>query len=351
MGLSGSFWRDKRVLLTGHTGFKGAWMALWLDLLGATVTGFSLSPPSKPSMYELLAPWDHGRSYVGDVRDEQALRRTVEEAAPQVVMHFAAQPLVRVSYKDPVETFSTNVMGTVLLLDRLRFVESLEAVIVVTTDKVYESSASPRPHAESDPLGISDPYSSSKVLQELATQTFAQCYFEPWGKPVATVRAGNVIGGGDWAEDRVVPDLVRSIERSEPLVLRSPNATRPWQHVLDPLNGYLLYAERLAQGQDLPRALNFGPTHSYTVSELVRGLSNRLGVADSWSVMHDNVALERSELELDSSSALRELGWKPQLGFDGMLRLTADWYKGYFDGEDLRALSVRQISEFIEMAA
>ena len=263
-----AFWRDRRVLLTGHTGFKGAWLALWLERLGAQVFGLAL-PPTIPSPRG-FPNWRprRSRSRIGDIRDAGVVARAVQEARPQIVIHMAAQALVRRSYRAPVETFATNVMGTAHLLDSLRGAEGLQAVLVVTTDKVYRNDGNGHPFAEDDPLGGADPYSASKAAAEIVVASMATSFFG--GKGVATARAGNVIGGGDWSEDRLIPDIWRAVKAGKPLRLRNPEATRPWQHVLDPLAGYLRYAERLASGADVPKALNFGPLpgDALTVAEI-----------------------------------------------------------------------------------
>jgi CDP-glucose 4,6-dehydratase len=279
-----AFWRGRRVLLTGHTGFKGAWLALWLEQLGAEVVGLALPPDTEPALYSLLAPIIGLRSRVGDIRDPVMLAQAVSEARPQIVIHLAAQALVRRSYRRPVETFGINVMGTALLLDSLRAVADLQAVLVITTDKVYRNSGRGEPFGEDDPLGGGDPYSASKAAAELATASMAASFFAGRGVAVATARAGNVIGGGDWSEDRLIPDIWRAVHSGAPLRLRNPQATRPWQHVLEPLAGYLRYAERLASGANVPRALNFGPPLGdvATVAEVADAMLAALHAGQGW---------------------------------------------------------------------
>jgi CDP-glucose 4,6-dehydratase len=326
------FWSGRRVLVTGHTGFKGSWLALWLAALGARVTGFSAPAPTAPSLFELARVGDDVASIEGDVRDADAVGRAVADAAPEVVLHLAAQPLVRASYADPEGTYATNVMGTVNLL---RALPDLHSVVVVTSDKCYAPRDSGRGYREDDPLGGHDPYSSSKAAQELVAAAFRDSY----GLPVATARAGNVIGGGDFGADRLVPDAMRATATGQPLRVRNPDALRPWQHVLCPLHGYLLLAERGQRG-----AWNFGPADDDTLP--VRSVVERLGV--DWQLDPGEHPHEAQFLRLDSTRARTELGWSPRWELDRGLAATAEWYAAQraLGGEGLRELTLGQIRSY-----
>ena len=328
------FWDGRRVLLTGHTGFKGSWLALWLSRLGARVVGLSGPPPSTPSLYELAEVWSVcDDEHAVDVRDAAAVAEAVEAAAPEVVIHMAAQAIVRRSLIDPVETWGVNVLGTANLLQS---VPADATVVVVTSDKCYRDVESGRPMREDDPLGGHDPYSASKAAQELVAASFR----EARDLKLATVRAGNVIGGGDWAADRLVPDLMRAATAGEPFTVRNPDAVRPWQHVLNPLSGYLLVAERAATG-----AWNFGPPADdeqpvgwlvERVQELWPGLQGRV---------ERDAAHEARTLRLDSSAARSELGWEPVVGLQTGLAATVQWYRDQWQGASPRELTLRQIEE------
>ena len=325
-----SHYRGRRVLVTGHTGFKGTWLAAWLAEMGAEVTGFSLAPEDSPSLFD-LAKLDLAADVRGDVRDAALLERVFESSQPQIVFHMAAQPLVRRSYRDPLFTFSTNLMGTVNLLEACRRAPELRAVVVVTTDKVYENKEWVWGYREDEPLGGRDPYSASKACAEIATAAFRRSYFGEKGAPaIASARAGNVIGGGDFCEDRIVPDIVRGIADGRPAVIRNPDATRPWQHVLDALSGYLLLAKRLEEDPTrFAAAWNFGPDEaaSVPVSELATKLLARLGRGEiSISTRDPSAPHEARALRLDTSKARALLGWQPRLSFDAAIELVADFY-------------------------
>jgi CDP-glucose 4,6-dehydratase len=344
-----AFWRGRRVLLTGHTGFKGAWAALWLERLGAEVSGFALAPETEPSLFDLAAPWSGLRSRLGDVRDPSALRAAVDAADPQIVIHMAAQALVRRGYAEPRATFETNVQGTANLLDALDGCAHLEAVLVVTTDKCYRNDNAGRPFVEDDPLGGADPYSASKAAQELV------CHAWPAGLPLATTRAGNVIGGGDWAADRVLPDLFRAVAADTAIRLRRPRATRPWQHVLDVLSGYFVYAERLAATPEaLPRALNFGPPpdpeNARDVGWLVETASACLRVhgidVQDWRQDGDPGPAEATALSLDPALAATTLGWRTRLDAAASVAWTAEWHARLQRGETARAISLSQLDRY-----
>jgi CDP-glucose 4,6-dehydratase len=345
------FWRDKRVILTGHTGFKGAWASVLLETLGAQVTGLSLPPEGHPNLWTLVAPGSRGISSYVDIRDADAVARVIDDCTPQVVVHMAAQALVFQSYREPLETFAVNVDGTLNLLEALRGQEDIEAILVVTSDKVYRNTESRRSFKEDDPLGGDDPYSASKAACEIVVSSYAKSYFAPSGTPVVTARAGNVIGGGDWAADRLVPDTYRAALAHEPLVLRHPDATRPWHHVLDSLNGYLTYVEALLREPfgSLPTALNFGPsdTHMPTVGELAEQLNRALDNPQPWKQMLGGTPAEKKVLALDSSLARKVLGQTPLLDVDEAVDWTVDWYSRFTRGEDGRALTEEQINRYV----
>ena len=347
MGLRRDFWSGRRVLLTGHTGFKGAWAARWLARLGAEVTGLALAPASEPNLFRLLQATTKIRSMIGDIRDGAAVREAVGRADPEVVLHMAAQALVPRGYREPVETWSSNVMGTVTVLDALRDRAALKAIVVVTSDKVYANRADATPFREGDRLGGDDPYSASKAAAELAVASWRASRGAA-APPVATARAGNVIGGGDWAEDRLVPDLVRALEAGRSLELRQPDSTRPWQHVLDPLAGYFMLAERLAEGRALPDALNFGPASASVVPTrtLVERLSKALGCRHDWRYVPRPGVPEKPVLALDAGLAERTLGWRPRLAIAEAVAWTAEWYAAHRDVADIAALTDRQIERY-----
>jgi CDP-glucose 4,6-dehydratase len=359
----GAFWRGRRVLLTGHTGFKGAWLSLWLQSLGVDLVGLSLGPPpTDPSLYALARVREGmAHSVVCDIRDAAALERELASARPEIVIHMAAQPLVRRSFAFPRETYDTNVMGTVNLLEAVRLCGNVRAVLVVTSDKCYENRESKGGYREQDKLGGHDPYSSSKAAAELVTSAYRRSFFSAEGGPrVATARAGNVIGGGDWGEDRLIPDVVRAAMGAAPtgahapekgkgepsLRLRNPSAVRPWQHVLCPLSGYLLLAEALCESPAYARAWNFGPDASdaRTVEWVVRRVSDMWPGGVSWQVDEGEHPHEAPLLELDSSQARERLGWEPPLGLEAGLRATVEWYLAWGEGRDVRELTLRQVA-------
>lgn len=348
-GLDKAFWSGKRVLLTGHSGFKGSWASLWLASMGADVTGFSLAPDTDPNLFDLTNIAGSIRSHFADLRGIDAVHRVVQEAAPQIVLHMAAQPLVRRSYVDPVGTFDANVMGTVHLLEALRSVETLESVLVVTTDKVYENAERGVSFREEDPLGGHDPYAASKAAAEIITSSYARSFFEEKGVRVATARGGNVIGGGDFSEDRLVPDIWRALKAGQPLVLRNPAAARPWQHVLDCLCGYFTYARALTERAELPAALNFGPPHDavpLTVAELANAVQSALGADCIWEPANDTGPREMMTLEIDSRKARSVLGWKDQLAGTPCVSWLADWYRAFNAKDDMRTRTLDQIATY-----
>jgi len=333
-------------LLTGHTGFKGAWMSVWLRTLGADVTGIALAPATTPNLWSMVG--GDLRSVIGDITDAVLVRGVIEESRPQIVIHMAAQALVRDSYRDPLRTYATNVLGTANLLQACRFAPALQCVLVVTSDKVYESDLSGRAFAESDRLGGKDPYSSSKACAELVTTCFRNSFYRD-GPPIATARAGNVIGGGDWSADRLIPDCVRALGAGVPVSLRCPDAVRPWQHVLEPLSGYLALLQALVETADTtPRAINLGPgsTGSGTVREVVEEFSARFGGKPGWVRDAGDHPPEMQALVLSSALAQRTLGWRTRLSVRECLSWSADWYRGHLDGEDMLALCKQQIAQY-----
>jgi CDP-glucose 4,6-dehydratase len=343
------FWTRRRVLVTGHTGFKGAWLSLRLQSLGACVTGLAPGVPTRPSLYELADVGAHMRELAVDVRDGAAVRRALRDARPEVVLHLAAQPMVRRSLRDPAPTYEVNVMGTVNVLDAVRLEsEGVLAVVLVTSDKCYEHpSAGPRRFVEDDPLGGADPYSSSKACTELIASAYRRSFFSAADSPrLGTARAGNVIGGGDWGEDRLVPDTVRAVETGAPLQVRNPAAVRPWQHVLSPLDGYLRLAEALSRGEEALGAWNFGPPagDARPVSWIVQRLAELWGGELRWRLDEGRHPPEASHLELDSGAAERVLGWRPMGSLEDALELVVEWHRAHRRGADMRGVSLSQIA-------
>jgi CDP-glucose 4,6-dehydratase len=338
-------------LITGHTGFKGAWLSLWLRRMGARLTGYALAPTSMPNLWDIVGgdtPW-----VLGDVRDAARFRGAVQDADPQIVVHMAAQALVRESYRDPLGTYATNVLGTGALLQACRELKALECVVIVTSDKVYENSGAGRPFEEDDRLGGHDPYSNSKACAELLTSSFRESFFKD-GPPLATVRAGNVIGGGDWSQDRLIPDCVRGLETRTPVLLRYPDAVRPWQHVLEPLGGYLALAQSLVEAPgSAPRAVNFGPDPASfcPVHQVVDAFSARFGGKPGWVRDTREHPPEMQALVLSSALAQRTLGWRQRLTLGACLSWSADWYRAHHDGADMLALCQSQIAQYQSLVA
>ena len=346
------FWCSQRVLLTGHTGFKGTWLTLWLEKLGATVTGFSLPPETTPNLFARLGNIENFQSVIGDIRDVAAVDDVVRRAKPTIAIHMAAQPLVRRSYREPVETFATNAQGTANVLNALRQAPDIKAILVVTTDKVYRNLDDGRPFEESDHLGGHDPYSASKAAAEMATAAWAHSYFRPMGISVGSARAGNVVGGGDWSEDRLVPDLWRAAAANRAIELRYPNATRPWQHVLDPLCGYLAFAQAMARHlPGLPEALNFGPAPGapLTVSAVADQIFQSMGHTQGWTLAAGDHPPEMKLLALNTDAARRSLGWEARLDSSQALDWTVRWFQGFDGGDDVRTLTLDQIEQYESM--
>lgn len=348
---SKDFWAGKRVLVTGHTGFKGSWLTLWLKSLGADVTGYALDPATDPSLWRLLGLQTEITNHIADIRDFSALARVLKEARPDIVFHLAAQSLVRSSYGDPVGTYATNVMGTVHLLEVVRQTLGVRAVVNVTSDKCYENRKLDRGYSENDPMGGRDPYSSSKGCSELVTAAYRNSFFERSGPALASARAGNVIGGGDWADDRLVPDFVRATMRGEQVQIRNPLSVRPWQHVLEPLYGYLLLAERLSADGRHAGGWNFGPAldNAVPVGTVVSTLVALWGAPARWVTAAGPHVHEDEFLTLDSSKAQRLLGWKPYLDLATMLTWTVEWYKACIGCTDARALCLQHIERYEEL--
>ena len=353
-----AFWSGKRVFLTGHTGFKGSWLALWLQQLGAQVTGYALDAPTDPSLFDAARVGTDMQSVHGDVRDLPALLRAMQAAKPEIVIHLAAQSLVRLSYDTPVETYATNVMGTVHLLEAVRQTPGVKAVVNVTTDKCYENKEWVWGYRENEPMGGFDPYSNSKGCSELVSAAYRTSFFNPahypqHGVALATARAGNVIGGGDWAKDRLIPDILAAFEACRQVPIRNPHAIRPWQHVLEPLRGYLTLAEHLyTDGPSFAEGWNFGP-HSddaKPVEWIVKELAQRWGQGASWQVDAGEHPHEAGYLKLDISKAAQRLQWHPALRLDSALSLIVDWARARQAGADMRAITQQQIANYQALA-
>ena len=345
------FWSGKRVLLTGHTGFKGSWLALWLQSMSAQVVGYALAPPTHPSLFEVAKVGQGMTSVIGDIRDLAKLQAVFAEHNPEIVIHMAAQPLVRYSYQNPVETYSTNVMGTVHLLEAVRNSPGVKAVVNITTDKCYENREWVWGYRENEPMGGYDPYSNSKGCAELVTSAYRSSFFNAnshaqHGVALATVRAGNVIGGGDWAVDRLIPDILAAFEQGQRVDIRNPQATRPWQHVLEPLRGYLTLTERLFEhGFSYGEGWNFGPNDedAKPVGWIVEKMAALWGSAAQWQIDTGQHPHEANYLKLDISKARSRLDWHPALRLNDALELVIDWSKQRLAGADIRALTLSQI--------
>ena len=354
MGMSTGFWAGKVVLLTGHTGFKGSWLSLWLQSLGAKVVGYALQPPTNPSLFATANVAEGMTSVEGDVRDLSALTNVFEKYQPEIVIHMAAQALVRRSYNSPVETYSTNVMGTVNLLEAVRNTGSVKVVLNVTSDKCYENREWIWGYRENEPMGGYDPYSNSKGCAELVASAYRASFFNPdqYAKhrvAVASARAGNVIGGGDWAEDRLIPDIMRAIVQGKPVQIRSPHAIRPWQHVLEPLSGYLVLAQKLHEnGAAFSEGWNFGPNDedAKPVSWIVDRLTTMWGEGAAWALDGGNHPHEAHYLKLDCSKAKARLGWHPRWHLEEALAAIVEWHRAHQAGSNMREITLRQIAAY-----
>ena len=343
------FWAGKRVLVTGHTGFKGSWLSLWLHMMKAEVFGFALTPAIEPALFNEAKVGDRVTSIIGDVRNFDAVQNAVAVSKPDIIIHMAAQPLVRYSYLHPVETYSTNVMGTVHLLEATRQLGVTKVVINVTTDKCYENKEWLWGYREDDSIGGHDPYSSSKGCTELVTSAYRRSFYKEASIALASVRAGNVIGGGDWSTDRLIPDILRAFERNQSVLIRNPNSIRPWQHVLAPLSGYLMLAESLFENaKTFAGAWNFGPNDedAKSVHWIVEKMIKRWGGEAQWELDGKLHPHEANYLKLDNSKAKSLLGWRPLWGLDTALEQTIDWHKTWINGADVRAVCERQIKDY-----
>ncbi|MGC2476939.1 MAG: CDP-glucose 4,6-dehydratase [Candidatus Sulfotelmatobacter sp.] len=352
-------WKGRRVFLTGHTGFKGSWLALWLIRLGAQIRGYALDPCTRPNLFDLLSLNNGLDDTRGDVRNYAQVLATMSEFRPEIVFHLAAQPLVRASYADPLGTYSTNIMGTAHVLEAVRKTPSVRAVVCVTTDKCYQNQAWLWPYREIDPLGGYDPYASSKACAEIVSAAYRSSFFpldrlDEHHVAVATARAGNVIGGGDWSEDRLIPDLVRGFCAGRPVLIRRPDAIRPWQHVLDPLHGYITLAQQLlTEPAKFATAFNFGPGDEdiWPVGRIAARAVQIWGDAASWTRDSCPTVHEDHVLRLDASKSRAELGWKPRLKIEAALQWTMAWYRAWNDGENVTEVSKRQIAEYENLSA
>ncbi|MEM9340742.1 MAG: CDP-glucose 4,6-dehydratase [Bacteroidota bacterium] len=348
------FWKNKRVFITGHTGFKGSWLSLWLQSVGASLKGYSLEAPTSPSLFEEAKVGDGMVSEIGDIRNYDQMLASIKAFQPDIVLHLAAQPLVRQSYSDPLETYSTNVMGTANLLEALRHCDSVGAVVVVTSDKCYENREWHWGYRESEAMGGYDPYSNSKGCSELVTSSFRQSFFpadkyDKHGVGIASARAGNVIGGGDWAADRLIPDMLKAFSAQQVVEIRSPHAVRPWQHVLEPLSGYLLLAEKLyTYGATYAEGWNFGPfdQDARPVEWIVTKLTSLWGEGAAWQLNVDEHLHEATYLKLDCSKASARLNWQPRWSLANTLQKIVDWHKNWLEGKDIQQVTLAEISEY-----
>ena len=351
---SGEHIRNRKVLVTGHTGFKGSWLCQWLLTLGADVHGYALAPPTNPSLFEQLGLTSDLADTKADIRDRDRITTVIRDFDPEIVFHLAAQPLVRYSYQNPTETYETNVMGSIYVLEALRVLDRPCVAVMVTTDKCYENREWVFGYREVDPMGGADPYSSSKGMAELAIAAYRRSYFADAQVRVASVRAGNVIGGGDWAGDRIVPDCVRALQKNEPILVRNPGATRPWQHVLDPLHGYLLLAQKMHTTPassdrlaELCSGFNFGPESSSnrTVGELVEQMLKSM--AGRWINQSNATAPHEAHLlQLCIDKARSQLGWQPGWNFELSVDMTATWYQSWLDGSSANTITLKQLEQY-----
>ncbi len=343
------FWRGKRVLITGHTGFKGSWLSLWLQSMGANLSGIALEPPTEPALFAVARVAEGMEHHIVDIRDFASVKAHMDGFQPEIVIHMAAQPLVRLSYSQPVETYATNVMGTVHVLEAARHTGSVKAIVNITTDKCYENREWVWGYREDEPMGGHDPYSNSKGCAELVSSAYRKSFLKEAGIAMATARAGNVIGGGDWARDRLVPDVMRALEQHEPVLIRNPHAIRPWQHVLEPLSGYLLLAERLyIHGQLDAEGWNFGPRDedARPVPWTVEHLCEQWGRGASWTLQPGDHPHEASCLKLDISKARQRLQWTPSWTLETALKNITEWHQAWLQGLDMRTVCMNQINQY-----
>jgi CDP-glucose 4,6-dehydratase len=345
-----AFWQGKRVFLTGHTGFKGSWLALWLQQMGAVVKGYALTPPSKPSLFDVAHVGDGMQSEVGDIRDLAQVKASMIGFDPDILIHMAAQPLVRLSYREPLETYDINVMGTAKVLEAARSCPNLKAIVSVTTDKCYENKEWVWGYREDEPMGGYDPYSSSKGCAELVTSAYRRSFLAEQGVGLASARAGNVIGGGDWAEDRLIPDILRAFEKGQPVIIRNPASTRPWQHVLEPLSGYLVLAQALyEQPTAYAEGWNFGPfdEDAKPVSWILDQMVSKWQGA-SWQLDEDAHPHEAGYLKLDISKAKAQLHWQPTWRLEQTLNRIVDWHQAWLANKDMHAACLQEITDYMQ---
>ncbi|MBP2644432.1 MAG: CDP-glucose 4,6-dehydratase [Firmicutes bacterium] len=350
------FWQNKKVFITGHTGFKGSWLCLWLYSLGAKVTGYALSPPTKPSLFEICQIDKLITSVSGDIRHSEKLTKTLQACNPEIIIHLAAQPLVLDSYKNPVDTYTINVMGTVHLLEAVRSCDSVKSVINITTDKCYDNKEWLWGYRENEPLGGFDPYSNSKACSELVTAAYRNSFFNPQeyhkhGVAIATARAGNVIGGGDWARDRLIPDCLKAIVNNEKILIRNPSAIRPWQHVLEPLKGYLLLAQKLyEEGSSYAEGWNFGPDDrdAQPVEWIVKRICEAWPSSAGYEIDSHRYLHEAHYLKLDCSKAKARLGWYPRWNLEECLQKIIEWVRAYSEKADIATVCLNQIEEYMK---
>lgn len=347
-----AFWKGKKVFLTGHTGFKGSWISLWLQTMGAIVKGYSLNPPTIPSLYFEANVGDNMDSQIADIRDLDVLKKSMISFNPDVLIHMAAQPLVRLSYLEPVETYTTNVIGTVNVLEAARYCTNLKAIVSVTTDKCYENREWDWGYRENEPMGGHDPYSNSKGCAELVTSAYRNSfYYSADTASIATARAGNVIGGGDWAEDRLIPDILKAFEKSQPVVIRNPLSTRPWQHVLEPISGYLILAEHLYQnGDEFDQAWNFGPKEDdcKPVNWILDKMVSEWGKGASWELDNNSNPHEAGSLKLDCSKAAAKLNWQPIWNLEHTLDLIVNWHQDWRAEKNMNQKCLQEIANYMK---
>ena len=346
------FWENKKVFVTGHTGFKGSWLCLWLQKMNSIICGYSLEPNSNPNLFNLANVDQKMKSIIGDIRDLEKIKHKINDFDPDIVIHMAAQPLVRLSYVDPVETYTTNVIGTLNLLEACRSCKSLKSIVVITTDKCYENKEKDEGYKEFEPMGGHDPYSSSKGCCELLVSSYRRSYFNDKNSAsLASVRAGNVIGGGDWSKDRLIPDILNSFKDSKTVKIRNPKSIRPWQHVLEPLSGYLILAERLyINGDKYAEAWNLGPDieDCKTVEWILNNMVKKWGEGASWKYEKNDNLHEANFLKLDCTKAASMLNWFPKWKLDYTLSLIIDWYKQFINKSDMRDICLKEISKYMK---
>ena len=343
------FWQNKRVFLTGHTGFKGSWLSLWLHSLGATVKGYALEPPTSPSLFNEANIGNLIESEIGDIRDLSKLQKSMIDFKPDILIHMAAQPLVRYSYDAPIETYEVNVIGTVKVLQAARSCANLQAIVNITTDKCYENDGRTQGYKEDDPMGGYDPYSSSKGCAELVTSAYRRSFLQKQGTALASVRAGNVIGGGDWADDRLIPDILKSFAKGEPVIIRNPKATRPWQHVLEPLSGYLILAQKLYNnGEQYAQSWNFGPNEDDVKPvEWILDKMIQKWQTSSWQLDKNPQPHEANFLKLDISKAKQQLNWQPKWTLEQSLDKIIIWHQAWLNKANMQEICLQEIQQYI----